>query len=919
MNDLLRDDIRFLGRLLGEVIAEQEGTDVYELVESARQTSFEIAKGNAEMDSLVEVFAGISPGVATPVARAFTHFALLANLAEDLHDAAARERSLDAGDTAPDSTLDATWNKLKEAQVTTQDVVKIIRNAQVAPVLTAHPTETRRRTVFDAQKHITALMNERHLVIAAPENARTQSRLDSIEHDIRRRITILWQTALIRVARPRIEDEIEVGLRYYKLSLLEEIPRINHDVTKELTNRFGEGVPEVALVKPGSWIGGDHDGNPYVTADTVNYATHRAAETVLKYYAKQLHALEHELSLSDRMNEITDELRKLADAGQNDVPSRVDEPYRRAIHGMRGRILATTAKLIGEDSIEGTWFTTFEPYGGPDDFKRDLNTVDTSLRLSRDDIIADDRLAMVRSAADSFGFNLYSLDLRQNSESYEEVLTELFATAQATENYSALSEDEKTTLLLKELSSPRPLIPHGDWEYSEVTSRELGIFAEAAEAAQKFGPWTVPHCIISMASSVTDILEPMVLLKEFGMITANGTTPTGDIDVIPLFETIDDLQRGAAILEELWEIDLYRNYLEQRDSVQEVMLGYSDSNKDGGYFSANWGLYAAELNLVELCMRAGVKLRLFHGRGGTVGRGGGPSYDAILAQPKGAVQGAVRVTEQGEIISAKYGHPATARRNLEALVSATLEASLLDDVELPNRARAHQAMEEISELSFKKYSSLIHEDPGFIPYFTQSTPMQEIGSLNIGSRPSSRKQTNTVEDLRAIPWVLSWSQSRVMLPGWFGVGTALKDWIGEGEQAQERLEELQELNRCWPFFTSVLDNMAQVMSKAELRLAKLYSDLIPDREVAERIYQTIFEEYFLTKEMFCRVTGAGDLLDDNPTLARSVRSRFPYLLPLNVIQVEMMRRYRSGDDSASVSRNIQLTMNGLATALRNSG
>ncbi|NLZ58841.1 MAG: phosphoenolpyruvate carboxylase, partial [Corynebacterium sp.] len=619
------------------------------------------------------------------------------------------------------------------------------------------------------------------------------------------------------------------------------------------------------------------------------------------------------------MNEITDELRKLADAGQNDVPSRVDEPYRRAIHGMRGRILATTAKLIGEDSIEGTWFTTFEPYGGPDDFKRDLNIVDTSLRLSRDDIIADDRLAMVRSAADSFGFNLYSLDLRQNSESYEEVLTELFATAQATENYSALSEDEKTTLLLKELSSPRPLIPHGDWEYSEVTSRELGIFAEAAEAAQKFGPWTVPHCIISMASSVTDILEPMVLLKEFGMITANGTTPTGDIDVIPLFETIDDLQRGAAILEELWEIDLYRNYLEQRDSVQEVMLGYSDSNKDGGYFSANWGLYDAELNLVELCKRAGVKLRLFHGRGGTVGRGGGPSYDAILAQPKGAVQGAVRVTEQGEIISAKYGHPATARRNLEALVSATLEASLLDDVELPNRARAHQAMEEISELSFKKYSSLIHEDPGFISYFTQSTPMQEIGSLNIGSRPSSRKQTNTVEDLRAIPWVLSWSQSRVMLPGWFGVGTALKDWIGEGEQAQERLEELQELNRRWPFFTSVLDNMAQVMSKAELRLAKLYSDLIPDREVAERIYQTIFEEYFLTKEMFCRVTGAGDLLDDNPTLARSVRSRFPYLLPLNVIQVEMMRRYRSGDDSASVSRNIQLTMNGLATALRNSG
>lgn len=919
MNELLRDDIRYLGRILGEVISEQEGHHVFELVERARRTSFDIAKGRTEMDSLVEVFAGIDPEDATPVARAFTHFALLANLAEDLHDAAQREQALNSGEPAPDSTLEATWAKLDDAGVGSEEVAAVIRNALVAPVLTAHPTETRRRTVFDAQKHITALMEERHLLLALPTHARTQSKLDGIERNIRRRITILWQTALIRVARPRIEDEVEVGLRYYKLSLLAEIPRINHDVTVELTRRFGDEVPTTAMVRPGSWIGGDHDGNPFVTADTVSYATHRAAETVFKYYVKQLHALEHELSLSDRMNVISDELRVLADAGQNDVPSRVDEPYRRAIHGMRGRMLATTATLIGEEAVEGTWFKAFTPYADTGEFKRDLDIVDSSLRLSRDDIIADDRLAMVRSALDSFGFNLYSLDLRQNSDGFEDVLTELFATAQTEENYRGLTEGEKLDLLLRELSTPRPLIPHGDPDYSEATNRELGIFSKAAEAVRKFGPLMVPHCIISMASSVTDILEPMVLLKEFGLIRANGENPTGSIDVIPLFETIDDLQRGAGILQELWDIDLYRNYLEQRDNVQEVMLGYSDSNKDGGYFAANWALYDAELRLVELCRGRKVKLRLFHGRGGTVGRGGGPSYDAILAQPKGAVRGAVRVTEQGEIISAKYGNPDTARRNLEALVSATLEASLLDDVELPNRERAHQIMGEISELSFRKYSSLVHEDPGFIQYFTQSTPLQEIGSLNIGSRPSSRKQTNTVEDLRAIPWVLSWSQSRVMLPGWFGVGTALREWIGEGEGAAERIAELQELNRCWPFFTSVLDNMAQVMSKAELRLARLYADLIPDREVANRIYETIFGEYFLTKEMFCTITGSQDLLDDNPALARSVRSRFPYLLPLNVIQVEMMRRYRSGDESTAVPRNIRLTMNGLSTALRNSG
>lgn len=919
MTDFLRDDIRFLGQILGEVIAEQEGQEVYELVEQARLTSFDIAKGNAEMDSLVQVFDGITPAKATPIARAFSHFALLANLAEDLYDEELREQALDAGDTPPDSTLDATWLKLNEGNVGAEAVADVLRNAEVAPVLTAHPTETRRRTVFDAQKWITTHMRERHALQSAEPTARTQSKLDEIEKNIRRRITILWQTALIRVARPRIEDEIEVGLRYYKLSLLEEIPRINRDVAVELRERFGEGVPLKPVVKPGSWIGGDHDGNPYVTAETVEYSTHRAAETVLKYYARQLHSLEHELSLSDRMNKVTPQLLALADAGHNDVPSRVDEPYRRAVHGVRGRILATTAELIGEDAVEGVWFKVFTPYASPEEFLNDALTIDHSLRESKDVLIADDRLSVLISAIESFGFNLYALDLRQNSESYEDVLIELFERAQVTANYRELSEAEKLEVLLKELRSPRPLIPHGSDEYSEVTDRELGIFRTASEAVKKFGPRMVPHCIISMASSVTDVLEPMVLLKEFGLIAANGDNPRGTVDVIPLFETIEDLQAGAGILDELWKIDLYRNYLLQRDNVQEVMLGYSDSNKDGGYFSANWALYDAELQLVELCRSAGVKLRLFHGRGGTVGRGGGPSYDAILAQPRGAVQGSVRITEQGEIISAKYGNPETARRNLEALVSATLEASLLDVSELTDHQRAYDIMSEISELSLKKYASLVHEDQGFIDYFTQSTPLQEIGSLNIGSRPSSRKQTSSVEDLRAIPWVLSWSQSRVMLPGWFGVGTALEQWIGEGEQATQRIAELQTLNESWPFFTSVLDNMAQVMSKAELRLAKLYADLIPDTEVAERVYSVIREEYFLTKKMFCVITGSDDLLDDNPLLARSVQRRYPYLLPLNVIQVEMMRRYRKGDQSEQVSRNIQLTMNGLSTALRNSG
>lgn len=904
MIDNLRDDIRYLGRILGNVIREQEGIETFDRVETARRMSIA-----GEIDALVELFRNAEPAKLTPVVRAFSHFALLANLAEDLHD----EAAIEARDDAIDSTLEATWEKLSQADVQLHDVQRMLRFAEVAPVLTAHPTETRRRTVFDAQKHITELMKERRNLL---ENRPNSKRLAGIERDITRRITMLWQTALIRAVRPRIEDEIEVGLRYYSLSLLQEIPAINHDVITELKSRFGDEIPQVAMLKPGSWIGGDHDGNPYVTATTLNYATTRAAETVLRYYIKQLHSLEHELSLSDRLSEVTVELVALASKGHNDVPSRVDEPYRRAVHGLRGRMMSTMATLVSEDAVEGTWFKVHEPYATPEEFAADLEIIDASLRHSHDDIIADDRLSMLRSAVESFGFHLYSMDIRQNSESYEEILTEIFRAARIHPNYASLNEQEKRELLIAELASPRPIIPARAAKFSEATQRELEYFAQAARAVEQFGARMIPHCIISMATSVSDVLEPMILLKEFGLIQANGDMPTGTVDVIPLFETIEDLQAGAGILRELWQVPLYRNYLKQRDNVQEVMLGYSDSNKDGGYLAANWALYDAELDIVRACRDNGITLRFFHGRGGTVGRGGGPSYDAILAQPNGAVQGAVRITEQGEIISAKYGSPASARRNLEALVAATVEASLLNVEELAQPERAYAVMREIATLSQEKYSSLVHNEPGFIEYFTASTPLHEIGALNIGSRPSSRKQTETISDLRAIPWVLSWSQSRVMLPGWFGVGSALEQWIGDDET---RLAELQELYRTWPFFTSVLSNMAQVMSKADLGLARLYAELVDNTEVSQRVANTIAEEYRLTQEMYLQITEAESLLADNPKLQRSVKSRFPYLVPLNIIQLELLRRYRAGDSREVVSSGIQLTMNGLSTALRNSG
>lgn len=927
----LRQDLRYLGAILGDVIREQEGEDVLALVEETRKAAFSVRHGEGNLSDLADRLQDLPADRSLPLIRAFSHFALLANLAEDLHEERLRERLADEGEAPHRATLQAAWQSLDDGGVTAAEVSTVMESAYVAPVLTAHPTETRRRTVFDVQWDITRLMRNRGRILNAGRTARSDERLAGIDRNIRRRVTILWQTALIRSVRPRIEDEINVGLRYFTISLLQEIPQINRRVTTELRERYGADVPSTPVVRPGSWIGGDHDGNPFVTGDTVDYATSRAAQTVFDWYLGQLHDLEHELSLSSRLTSVTPELDELAEQGHNDVPSRVDEPYRRAVHGIRGRIAATaTARLSDIVHPETDTLGPHEPYTDAADFLADLHTVDASLRASADDLIADHRLATVIAAARSFGFHLSSLDLRQNSESFESILTEMFTRAGVTghdADYGTLDERERVDLLTRELHSPRPLTdPRARW--SEATDRELGIFRAAADAVDRLGPEAVPHCIISMASSVSDILEPMILLKEVGLIDVTDGVVTGGVDVIPLFETIDDLAHGAAVMEELWGHRFYRDYVTQRGGIQEIMLGYSDSNKDGGYFAANWGLYDAELSLVDAAREAGVGLRLFHGRGGTVGRGGGPSHEAILAQPEGAVQGSVRITEQGEIISAKYGVPSVARRNLEALVSATLEASLLPVDRIDDPDSAYTAMREIAELSRSAYSSLMHEDEGFIDYFTTSTPLAEIGNLNIGSRPSSRKQTSSIADLRAIPWVLSWSQSRIMLPGWFGVGSALRDWIaagedggdgGDGEGSGDRLEYLRELHRTWPFFRSVLSNMAQVMAKADLSVAKLYSRLVPDADDAERIYDTIVDEFHLTLQMCLEITGQDSLLADNPTLALSVRNRFPYLLPLNLLQLELLRRYRAGDRSEDVLDGIRLTMNGLATGLRNSG
>ncbi|GFG49211.1 phosphoenolpyruvate carboxylase [Mycolicibacterium agri] len=904
----MREDIRLLGAILGDTVREQNGAEVFDLVERARVESFRVRRSEIDRAELAEMFDGIEARRAIPVIRAFTHFALLANVAEDIHRERRRAIHVAAGEPPQDSSLAATYLKLDKADLNSATVARTLTGALVSPVITAHPTETRRRTVFDTQHRITELMRLR-----LHGHAHTADGRD-IETELRRHILTLWQTALIRLSRLKIQDEIETGLRYYPAAFLEVIPKVNADVRTALQARWPDAeLLTEPILRPGSWIGGDRDGNPNVTADVVRLATSSAAYTALAHYFGEIAGLEEELSMSARLVKVSGELAALADACHE--PVRADEPYRRALRVIHGRLTATAREILDRQP-EHELDLGLQRYETPADLLADLDVVDASLRANGSAVLADDRLARLREAVRTFGFHLCGLDMRQNSEVHEEVVAELLAWAGVHPDYRSLPEPDRVELLASELSTRRPLIGDGA-ELSELARKELDICAAAARAVNVFGPLAVPHYIISMCQSVSDMLEAAVLLKEVGLLDAARPEPYHPVAVVPLFETIDDLQRGASILEAALAVPLYRTLVAARGDSQEVMLGYSDSNKDGGYLAANWALYRAELDLVKSARRTGIRLRLFHGRGGTVGRGGGPSYDAILAQPPGAVNGSLRLTEQGEVIAAKYAEPRIAHRNLETLLAATLEASLLDVEGLGDDAgHAYEVMDDLAARAHRAYAELVHDTPGFVDYFTASTPVGEIGALNIGSRPTSRKPTTSIADLRAIPWVLAWSQSRVMLPGWYGTGTAFEEWTTERDG---RLAVLQDLYRRWPFFSTVLSNMAQVMAKSDMGLAARYAELVDDEALRRRVFDKIVAEHERTIRMHRLITGHDDLLADNPALARSVFNRFPYLEPLNHLQVELLRRYRRGEDDELVQRGILLTMSGLATALRNSG
>ena len=918
----LREDMRLLGRILGETLREQEGEASFQLIENMRRAAIRFRRTQDDRDrvQLEQMLDALSPGETLIVVRAFSYFSQLSNIAEDLHHNRRHRAHLKAGSAPKNGSLPLALKRIEEKRINKKNLQAFLDSALISPVLTAHPTEVQRKSILDCQLIISRLLSDRDRVDMTPDD------LAENEEALHRFVLILWQTRMLRTARLTVRDEIKNGLEYYRYTFLDEIPKIYVNLEKQLEARFGKDIRIPPLLRVGSWIGGDRDGNPFVTHDVMLDAVQQHSALAFEHYLSETHILGRRLSLTDHLVEVSDALRKLSDASPDKVAARTDEPYRRALILIYSRLSATARKLGHEISHLPPVDRHAQPYAAPQEFIADLDVLIDSLFKHGAVYLARGRIASLRRAAEVFGFHLAPLDMRQHSAIHEQTVSELFSHGLGKPDYCDLEEAERREVLLAALQGGKPLLGEMK-QYSAATQSELRIMQTAAQIHQRFGRAALPNHIISKTDAVSDLLELALMLQQVDLLEQVGLLEGGDqlhvtpvlhVNIVPLFETIEDLRGCGAIMDELFAIPYYRKLLASRSNTQEVMLGYSDSNKDGGYLTANWELYKAELELVKVFEKHGIELRLFHGRGGTVGRGGGPSYDAILAQPPGSVNGQIRITEQGEVIASKYSNPEIGRRNLETLIAATMEATLLHhhgaDSAMPEY---HRIMEALSLDAFAAYRRLVYETPGFTDYFFAATPIREIAELNIGSRPSARKASDRIEDLRAIPWVFSWSLSRTLLPGWFGYGSAVKQFIErEGETG---LAQLQTMYQNWPFFRGLMSNMDMVLSKTDMGIASRYAELVEDRELRGRVFGAIHREWEDTVAMLFAVTGNTTLLQDNPAFARSLLTRTPYIDPLNHLQVALLQRHRTGDDDVLVKRAIHLTINGIATGLRNSG
>ncbi len=895
-------DIKYLGKLLGDVIREFGGEELYRRTEYIRSTSVDRHRGLAEAEAIDPGLDALSLDDTLSFLRGFMLFSLLANLAEDRQGVAAEEGA---------SVAEAV-EKLGKGGVDKKTILALLDEALIAPVLTAHPTEVRRKSMIDHKARIAELL------LMKDDGKEQTPQGDPLDEAIMRQIALLWQTRPLRRERLFVTDEVQISQSYMKDVFLPVLPKLYGKWEKIL----GARLPN--FLKLGSWIGGDRDGNPFVDAEAMYEALSRAAETVIGYYLARIHAMGAELSISTELADVPVEVLALADASGDDAPSRKDEPYRRALSGIYARLSATHLKLCGhvpgrETSIKA------DHYYNPQQLREDLVILARGLRSGGTGVFATSgALGRLIRTVELFGFHLATLDMRQNSRVHERVIAELLKTVGVEADYLAQDEETRIKILRAELANNRPLV--SPWaDYSEETAKELSIIAAGAEVHKRYGPEVIVNYNISNGESVSDILEVYVLLMEAGLYRApaeEGGAPTCPIMAVPLFETVADLENAPEVMTDFFALpEMYA--LTKSYGYQEVMIGYSDSNKDGGYLTSTWSLFKASQALTPVFEKAGVKMQLFHGRGGAVGRGGGSAFRAIKAQPKGTVDGRIRITEQGEVIAAKYGTMGVAESNLEAMTSAVLLRSLEpEQTDEVVKSDFTAAMDVISKNAFTEYRDLVYggsgngnnaknDDRGFRTFFRQMTPIAEIAKLKIGSRPASRTRSDRVEDLRAIPWVFSWAQARVMLPGWYGVGKAL---AGFDDKAL-----LKDMAQSWPFFQASLSNMEMVLAKSDMGIAARYAELVEDKDMRARIFGRIHDGWQQTRDILLEITDQPHLLAKNAALFNSIELRLPYIEPLNHLQIELMKRLRSGEDDPRIGEGIQLSINAIATALRNSG
>ncbi len=895
--DQLRTTVRFLGRVLGDVIRAEDGEAVFNQIEETRQASVAFHREGtpAAAKAMADRLGALSLPDTVRFAHSFACFLQITNIAEDQIQ---RDRGR-GGDSRTD-TLAGALRTLSVEGVARDEVVAMLRRALIAPVITAHPSEVRRKSVLDRTGAIADDLD-------AYERARSDAERETIERELVRQVSIFWRTRLLRSVKLGVGDEIENAVSYFERSFLPALPKLYAHWVEVL----GNPANLTSFLRVGSWVGGDRDGNPFVTAQVLHQAMQRQSQAAVRTYLEDIHALGAELSLSARLAKVTPQLQALADAAHDASPHRADEPYRQALTGIYARLAASYQRLTGEAPSRPP-AAVAAPYDSPDDLKADLETVLASLLAQHGQAFTRGPLPNLIRAVDTFGFHLARIDLRQNSSVHARTCAELLKVAGVCDDYEALDEAARRKLLIAELGHGRLL--HSPFaSYSEETQREYEVLAAAADVKRLYGKDAIRAYIVSNTQTVSDLLEVYLLLKEVGLFAPGDAEhpPSAQVFAEPLFETIGDLRAAPQTLKEYLALPLIRQLVEPI-GLQEVMIGYSDSNKDGSYLTSTWELYQGSRALGRVARDEGLRLQLFHGRGGAVGRGGGSSYEAILAQPGGTVNGRIRITEQGEVVANKYADPELARQSLETLTAGMVLASFRSGADTEVTAPHARVMEALSQGSMAAYRALVHDTPGFVDYFYAATPITEIADLNIGSRPTSRQATRSIGGLRAIPWVFSWSQSRTMLPGWFGFGSAV-------EGAGVDFKELVELHETWPFFSSALANMEMVLAKSDMAIAERYAGLVEDRALADDIFGQIKAEWERTTQALLKITGQSALLDRHPDLAAAIRSRLPYIDPLNHLQIELIRRRRSGDEDEAVKEGIHLTINGVAAGLRNTG